>query len=158
MSTLAKRVVGSSSRMLVLSEKDVRKCLTMESCLQINRVALMSIASSKAAAARVGEGKGVVPSRLGLPGPPPPPPPPLTTTTTSTPDASIRTDNSNTAEDWTLFKPAAFYAHNETSTTTTAATTNSSTNNNDNNNNTTTTKPQNPKTPKPPVNGLLDNA
>lgn len=86
--------------MLVLSEKDVRKCLTMESCLKINREALMSIASPSASA-RVG-GKGVVPSRLGLNGPP---------TTTAI-------EASGTAEDWTLFKPAAFYADETTTTAT----------------------------------------
>lgn len=88
MSSFAKRF---GSKMLVLSEKDVRKCLTMESCIKINKAALMSIASPSTAAL-VG-GKGNVPPRLGLSGAP---------TTISASAAE--------AEDWTLFKPAAFYA------------------------------------------------
>ena len=83
--------------MLVLSEKDVRKCLSMESCLKINREALMSIASPSASA-RLG-GKGVVPARLGLNGPP---------------IATVEASGSAAAEDWTLFKPAAFYADETT--------------------------------------------
>jgi len=116
MSTLAKRV---GSKMLVLSEADVRKCLSMKSCLEINRQALLSVASDSAAA-QVG-GKGQVPLRIGLPGP-------VT--------ASISNTSTGTADDWTLFKPAAFYHHssnsdNQPPNTTAAATTSATTTTNE---------------------------
>lgn len=80
------------SKMLVLSEKDVRKVLTMADCLKINKEAYMSITS---ASSRVG-GKGHVPTRLSLPGPP---------------KAGVAVEG---AADCTLFKPAAFYADQST--------------------------------------------
>jgi ornithine cyclodeaminase len=79
--------------MLVLSEQDVRKVLTMADCLDINKSAYMSITS---ASSKVG-GKGNVPTRISLPGPP-------------QPGAS-----EGGAPDCTLFKPAAFYADDQAS-------------------------------------------
>lgn len=90
---VSKLIKTIGSKMLVLSEKDVRMCLTMADCLDINRKALMSIASPESAA-QVG-GVGNVPARLGLRGP-------------LSPAAAA----SGAAEDWTLIKPASFDATN----------------------------------------------
>jgi ornithine cyclodeaminase len=77
--------------MLVLSESDVRKCLDMNTCLAVNRQALIAVAS----------GDAVVPSRLALQYHPP------------------REHNDNispAAEDWSLFKPASLHASSTTTT------------------------------------------
>jgi ornithine cyclodeaminase len=73
------------SKMLILSEKDVRRCLSMKDCLKINRKALLSVCH----AAEQAGGTGKVPTRLGLEGP---------------------HIVGSATQDWTLFKPAAFYA------------------------------------------------
>lgn len=69
--------------MLILSETDVRQCLDMQECININRQALIAIATDDA----------IVPSRLGLP------------------YRTIQNVNDeksgDAAEDWTLFKPAS---------------------------------------------------
>ena len=69
--------------MLLLSETDVRKCLPMKDCVDVNRQALASL--------RPG-GEAEVPTRLGLP--------------------YYTTSSREDAQDWTLFKPAAFYKQN----------------------------------------------
>lgn len=68
--------------MLLLSETEVRKCLSMKDCVDVNRRAL--------AALRPGGG-AQVPTRLGLPYYDP------------------STQKEEDAKDWSLFKPAAFY-------------------------------------------------
>lgn len=73
-----RRTVACLSKMLLLSEKDVRQCLPMKDCVSVNRRALASL--------RPGGGSEV-PTRLGLP------------------YYTARGD----AQDWSLFKPAAFY-------------------------------------------------
>jgi len=67
------------SRMLLLSEKDVRECLSMKDCIEVNRRALASLLPG---------GGAEVPTRLGLPS---------------------YTTKKEEAKDWTLFKPAAYY-------------------------------------------------
>jgi len=71
--------------MLMLSEKDVKKCLSLKDCLDVNRKALMAVA----------EGTAQVPTRLGL----------------SYQNKEAQTED---AKDWTLFKPASFSDSNET--------------------------------------------
>ncbi|CAB9518878.1 Delta(1)-pyrroline-2-carboxylate reductase [Seminavis robusta] len=85
-STIIKQV---ASKMLILSEKDVRRCLSMKDCLEINRKALMAVSTNNPVATTLAGGTATVPTRIGLPGP---------------------VTNQEGAEDWTLFKPAAFYA------------------------------------------------
>ena len=69
--------------MLVLSEADVRQCLDMQECININRQALIAIAT----------GDAMVPTRLGLP----------YQTMHNNNDKAL----GDTPEDWTLFKPAS---------------------------------------------------
>ena len=72
-------------QMLILSETNVRKALQMKDCLQANRHALISVA----------QGTSIIPTRLGIP--------------------FGDNDNENattaSAQDWTLFKPAATTQH-----------------------------------------------
>jgi ornithine cyclodeaminase len=75
--------------MLLLGEKDVRKALSLTDCLAINRQAYLSLV----------DGTGFVPSRLGLSYP------------DKTPSPSAE------GQDWTLFKPAAFYSDDDPSST-----------------------------------------
>ena len=70
-------------KMLLLSESDVRRCLTMADCLRINREAFIAVAN----------GTAHVPTRLGLPYHP----------------AGSGTTATSGTPDWTLFKPAAYY-------------------------------------------------
>ena len=73
--------------MLLLSEQNVKECLSMKDCLEVNRKALIAVAN----------GDAQVPTRLGLQYLSPS----MTrTTTTATTDNAV-------AVDWTLFKPAA---------------------------------------------------
>ena len=77
----------AANKMLILSESDVKRCLDLPTCLEVNRKALISIAS----------GDALVPTRLALP--------------YHHFRGSKNNDNSlaqKDAEDWTLFKPAAF--------------------------------------------------
>jgi ornithine cyclodeaminase len=76
--------------MFLLGERDVRQALSLQECLDINRKALMAIT----------DGTAVVPSRLGLPYPNNP----------NLKDEKKGALSSNTAEDWTLIKPAAYYS------------------------------------------------
>ena len=71
------------SRMLILSEADVRKCFPVSTAIECNRKALSSLRSD-------GIGGAVVPTRIGLPYNP--------GNASSTPST-----------DWSLFKPAAYY-------------------------------------------------
>ena len=73
--------------MLLLSETDVRHCLSMKDCVEVNRRAL--------AALRPGGG-AKVPTRLGLP------------------YYTSSSRNEEEAKDWSLFKPAAFYGNDST--------------------------------------------
>jgi len=70
--------------MLLLSEKDVRKCLNMKDCLEVNRQALVSLAT----------GQARVPTRIGL--------------EFNSLDSTADGGDGKGATDWTLFKPAAF--------------------------------------------------
>ena len=72
--------------MLLLSEQNVKECLLMRDCLEVNRKALKSVAN----------GDAQVPTRLGLQYLPP-----------SSPVSSAGTETKEEAADWTLFKPAA---------------------------------------------------
>lgn len=73
-------------KMYLLSESDIQRALDLRSCLEVTRQSLLSITHHTA----------VVPTRLGLPYPHNPNHPP--------PQSS-----SDSAQDWTLFKPAAHY-------------------------------------------------
>ena len=77
----------ASSRMFVLGERDVRRALTWDDCLEVNRKAYKALAIGKAA---------YVPSRLGVTYPNHP----------HEMQSSIAE-----AQDWTLIKPAAFYGN-----------------------------------------------
>jgi ornithine cyclodeaminase len=72
--------------MFLLAEKDVQKALSLQECLDINRKALQAITDKTA----------FVPSRLGLPYP-------------NNPNLASEPTSASAAEDWTLFKPAAYY-------------------------------------------------
>ena len=91
------------STMLLLSEANVRQCLDMQECIETNRKALIAISS----------GDAIVPTRLALP------------------YQTVRRDNdgksSDTADDWTLFKPASLRQRTGTIDDTTAAYSNSET-------------------------------
>jgi|UniRef100_A0A8J9TG47 ornithine cyclodeaminase len=69
--------------MLMLSESDVKRVLTMKDCLQVNRLAFQAVAADTAQ----------VPTRLGL--------------AYADPGVS-NSSSSEAAQDWTLFKPAAY--------------------------------------------------
>jgi len=83
--------------MLFLSEQDVKECLTMQDCLEVNRAALISIAT----------GQAQVPSRLALPYRPP--------TVAALSEEPEQEENQETLEavDWTLFKPASLTNTNQ---------------------------------------------
>ena len=78
--------------MLILSEANVRQCLDMQECIDVNRQALIAIAT----------GDATVPTRLGLPY--------LQPTTTNDNDGK----SDDAAEDWTLFKPASLQKQTRT--------------------------------------------
>ncbi|KAG7346004.1 ornithine cyclodeaminase [Nitzschia inconspicua] len=80
--------------MFILGESDVRKALDPLQCLKVTKTALISLVDKKA----------VVPSRLALSYPNNP----LETTRI----LSSASDTKDTAEDWTLIKPAAYYYSN----------------------------------------------
>ncbi|EJK44177.1 hypothetical protein THAOC_37307 [Thalassiosira oceanica] len=73
--------------MLVLSDLDVRRCLSIKEIIDVNSKALRSI--------RDNGGEAIVPRRIGLP------------------YRSATACSSEDAEDWTLFKPAYFPASND---------------------------------------------
>jgi ornithine cyclodeaminase len=77
--------------MLLLGEADVRRCLSMRDCLEVNRRALQSIGTNDNQTTSSHNAspspRGVVPTRLALP---------------------------FEQSDWTLFKPAAYYDETET--------------------------------------------
>lgn len=80
--------------MLILSERDVKACLDMPTCLAVNRKALIAVAT----------GDAVAPSRLALPYGH------LRTQPSATSSSSRAYTISNVtpaAEDWSLFKPAS---------------------------------------------------
>lgn len=81
--------------MFLLGERDVRRALSLQECLDINRKALMAITDKTA----------FVPSRLGMPYPHNPNIPLSSTTAQSFASSSTPA----AAEDWTLIKPAAYY-------------------------------------------------
>jgi ornithine cyclodeaminase len=83
-----KNPTAAANRMLFLSESNVRQCLTMKDCIEVNRQALISITKN---------GGGNVPTRIGLPYNQSSP---LATTGTTT--------STHPSQDWSLFKPAAF--------------------------------------------------
>ena len=69
--------------MLFLSESNVRQCLSMKDCIEVNRKALASLASNNG-------GGGLVPPRIGL-------------------QHHSSSNTTTDVEDWSLFKPAAHY-------------------------------------------------
>lgn len=73
-------------RMLILSEKDVKQCLSMKDCLSANKTALISLAT----------GQADVPTRIGLP------------YVGESSVCSGNDDANKAAQDWTLFKPASY--------------------------------------------------
>ena len=75
-----------SNKMLILSEADVRRCFPVSAAISANRKALSLLRK---------DGGAMVPTRIGLPYRAPP-------------NGSINTDAS-ASEDWSLFKPAAYY-------------------------------------------------
>ena len=75
-----------SNKMLILSEADVRRCFPVSAAISANRKALSLLRK---------DGGAMVPTRIGLPYRAPP-------------NDSINTDAS-ASEDWSLFKPAAYY-------------------------------------------------
>eukprot|EP00934_Nitzschia_sp_Nitz4_P006072 Nitzschia sp. Nitz4//scaffold4_size323378//9168//10217//NITZ4_000606-RA/size323378-processed-gene-0.319-mRNA-1//-1//CDS//3329553237//6062//frame0 len=77
--------------MFLLGERDVKKVLSLQDCLDINRKALLSVVNKQA----------FVPTRLGIPYPNNP----------SLPPPSKKSLKSKT-QDWTLIKPAAHYDDN----------------------------------------------
>ncbi len=114
--------------MLILSEAQVRKCLTMEKCIAASRIALSAIRRTRippnkqqrrreddftGAEDHSGlnmnqNGIAVVPNRIVLP-PHPPTATATNTTVASTAPTAARGASSGAAPDMTLFKPAAFY-------------------------------------------------
>lgn len=72
-------------KMFLLGDRDVRKALNLQDCLDINRKALISLC----------QGEGVVPSRLALPYP-------------NNPNQTFD-ESKKDPSDWTLIKPAAYY-------------------------------------------------
>jgi ornithine cyclodeaminase len=87
MSSTTACIKEASNKMLILSESDVKKCLDMKTCFDVNRTALIAVAT----------GDAIVPTRLALP-----------YHGVSSFDSSIKNAISTDAEDWTLFKPAAW--------------------------------------------------
>jgi ornithine cyclodeaminase/alanine dehydrogenase-like protein (mu-crystallin family) len=77
--------------MLILSEQNVRQCLDMKSCIEINQQALISIAN----------GTSNIPTRLGLPYIAPP------SSASSSSTDNTTSETATVATDWTLFKPAS---------------------------------------------------
>lgn len=75
------------SKMLTLGEKDVRRCLSMKECIEANRKALTSLQKTPPGDDST---RCIVPTRLALP------------------------YGTGAPQDWTLFKPAAFYSPSET--------------------------------------------
>mmetsp|Transcript_5158 Transcript_5158/g.9806 ORF Transcript_5158/g.9806 Transcript_5158/m.9806 type:complete len:380 (-) Transcript_5158:3988-5127(-) len=97
--------------MLILTEAQVRKCLTLESCIEANRLALGALRSTKSKGATrnnerpvVLPSHAVVPTRIGLP----------RCLEGDDHDSSLLSSAGNTTavkapRDTTLFKPAAYY-------------------------------------------------
>ena len=87
---VAMQRLSNLRKMFLLGERDVRRALNLEECLQVNKMALISLT----------QGSGVVPSRLGLPYP-------------KNPNKKGDESNQGEAEDWTLIKPAAYYGEQQ---------------------------------------------
>lgn len=84
---------NSSRSMYILSERDVRQALDPQQCLDVTRMALISLVDQT----------GMVPSRLALPYPHNP------LKGTNAPTETTAAASAVAAEDWTLIKPAAYY-------------------------------------------------
>lgn len=76
--------------MFFLGERDVRRALRLQECIDVNRQALMSVTQKTA----------FVPSRLGMPYP-------------NNPNESAKPRKVGEAQDWQLIKPAAYYGNGE---------------------------------------------
>lgn len=97
--------------MLILNEAQVRKCLTLELCIQANKAALATLLSTKGSPYEKDSSSSlfpsslpsnaVIPSRIGLP---------------RTIHESSTSTQTQLPEDTTLFKPAAFYSADSTET------------------------------------------
>ncbi|KAI2510659.1 Shikimate / quinate 5-dehydrogenase [Fragilaria crotonensis] len=83
-----KTPTAAANRMLFLSESNVKQCLSMKDCIDVNRQALISLTNN---------GGGIVPTRIALPYQSSP----LATTTSTTPSTP-------SSQDWSLFKPATY--------------------------------------------------
>ena len=87
--------------MLILNEAQVRKCLTLELCIQANKDALATLGSTKGNHEKASfvpsslPSNAVIPTRIGLP---------------RTIHESSSSNKTQMPEDTTLFKPAAYYS------------------------------------------------
>ena len=90
--------------MLILNEAQVRKCLTLELCIQANKAALATLGSTKGNHEKDSSSSfvpsslpsnAVIPTRIGLP---------------RTIHESSSSNKTQLPEDTTLFKPAAYYS------------------------------------------------
>jgi ornithine cyclodeaminase len=96
--------------MLILTEAQVRKCLTLESCIAANRLALGALRSTKSSGiSRNGKplalpSSAVVPTRIGLP------------RCLEDYDSSSSAAGSVEPRDMTLFKPASYYGKTDSET------------------------------------------
>ncbi|GFH56367.1 hypothetical protein CTEN210_12843 [Chaetoceros tenuissimus] len=97
--------------MLILNEAQVRKCLTLELCIQANKAALATLLSTKGNHEKDSSSSfvpsslpsnAVIPTRIGLP---------------RTIHESSTSSQTQLPEDTTLFKPAAYYSTDNASST-----------------------------------------
>mmetsp|Transcript_22800 Transcript_22800/g.34785 ORF Transcript_22800/g.34785 Transcript_22800/m.34785 type:complete len:521 (-) Transcript_22800:489-2051(-) len=126
--------MNTNRAMLILSEAQVRQCLTMDLCISANRLALSALRSSRSGSPRYGyprpTGTAVVPTRVVIPqrevevkvkvrSP-------QNSQSRFSNDNGIPSSKSVAAPDMTLFKPAAYYP-SPTPTPSTAITTTTTT-------------------------------
>lgn len=96
--------------MLILNEAQVRKCLSLELCIQANKAALATLLSTKGNLVQKDHSSSpsllpcnaVIPTRIGLP-------------RTIHDESSSTVSKTKMPEDTTLFKPAAFYSTDNSS-------------------------------------------
>lgn len=101
--------------MLILTEAQVRKCLTLESCIAANRLALGALRSTKSQGKTTKNERpaalpspAVVPTRIGLPR--------CLEDNQSSSSSSSAGNSSATPRDMTLFKPASYYGRTDRET------------------------------------------
>ena len=103
--------------MLILSEAQVRKCLTMERCIAASRIALSAIrrttiTTRTRSVDNKRHGIAVVPKRIVLP--PHHPQAQAQVKEEQQVETETETERTKAAPDLTLFKPAAFYKYTPT--------------------------------------------